>query len=60
MDPKANIREQRAIAARLQKALDADDVIGEIHTLAEDAGRLAELVLALDEWRSKGGFDPYQ
>jgi hypothetical protein len=60
MDPKANLREQREIARRLQAALDAEDVIGEIHNLAEDAGRLAELVLALDDWRKRGGFDPYQ
>lgn len=47
MDPNANLREQLEIA---RVAVDL-----------ENAGfaRLAELVLALDEWRTNGGFDPY-
>jgi hypothetical protein len=51
MDPHANINEQRALVASL---LDGDDYID-----TGDAVRLAELVLALDQWRTDGGFDPY-
>lgn len=58
MDPKANIKEQRELAAKIIAAWDAltddDDSV-----IARDALRLAELVQALDEWRRKGGFDPY-
>ena len=54
MDPDANIAEQRKLAAALLNkptSIMAND--------AEDQGRrLAELVLALDEWLSKGGFPP--
>jgi len=49
MDPVANMLEQRRLATAAQDTpLDY-----------EDAARLAELVLALDEWRRHGGFDPY-
>ncbi len=49
MDPEANLAEQREIAQRI------------LHASAspQDAERLAELVLALDEWRTRGGYDPY-
>lgn len=55
MDPVANIEEQRELA---------EAVIGDCLTDVEldftaTAVRLAELVLALDEWRQSGGFDPY-
>lgn len=61
MDPNANIAEQREIAAAMIAIADKPEFGGEDgmteHTrLAE---RLAELVQALDEWRTKGGFDPY-
>jgi len=49
MDPDANIREQRCIAARL---LDEDEV------RFDDVLRLAELVQALDQWLQKGGALP--
>lgn len=48
MDPNANLAEQRRILARFN----ADEA-----SLA-DAERLAELVAALDEWISRGGFLP--
>lgn len=51
MDPKANIEEQRALAYDLIHGGEGDRLpTGE---------RLAELVIALDEWRTNGGFDPY-
>jgi len=59
MDPVANLREQLVLAARIL-ALNHRDMSDAGRHEAEDAGeRLAELVLALDEWRRKGGFDPY-
>lgn len=53
MDPHANIAEQRKLARRITLAADHG------RPDADDVDRLAELVLALDEWRAKGGFDPY-
>lgn len=51
MDPNANLREQRAIVARINSsALNEGD--------AFDVRRLAELAEALDEWLSEGGFLP--
>lgn len=50
MDPDANLKEQRAILARL----DSD----ETQTPTRDLFRLAELVQALDEWLTRGGFLP--
>lgn len=50
IDPVANITEQRELATAL--------VHGPTFDL-DDAARLAELVLTLDEWRRSGGFDPY-
>lgn len=47
MDPNANLAEQRRIVARI---LDGDD--------SADWSRLAELVQALDEWLTAGGFLP--
>ena len=48
MDPNANLKEQRQIAGRFEKSL-AEPGDGE---------RLAELVDALDDWLSRGGFLP--
>lgn len=53
MDPNANLKEQREIANRL-----LDDESESPDGFANDATRLAELVVALDEWLSKGGFQP--
>ena len=61
MDPNANLQEQRKLAARLLE-LPADELGN--YTPAEQseayfAGlRLAELVEALDQWITKGGFLP--
>jgi hypothetical protein len=48
MDPNANLEEQRRLAKRLVDSPYENDQVQ----------RLAELVLALDEWISKGGFLP--
>lgn len=48
MDPNANLREQRKLAEKL--------AAGELWTSGE-AERLAELVLALDEWIRSGGLE---
>jgi hypothetical protein len=56
MDPKANIDEQVAIAKEIISQFDAgagDDLD------FSSVERLAELVIALHEWRTSGGFDPY-
>lgn len=46
MDPNANLEEMLSLArAQLEYGF-------------ADADRLAELVLAMDEWMSKGGFPP--
>lgn len=63
MDPIANIREQRELAADILNGwwpayiVGGDQTIGTVD--AEHIRRLAELVVALDEWRTSGGFDPY-
>jgi len=54
MDPDANLAEQRRIAARLLDDNQRKDDYGR----AQDANRLAELVQALDEWLTRGGFLP--
>lgn len=64
MDPKANIKEQRELAKEIQAIWDDCNGDGTLTSeqaelVADKANRLADLVLALDEWRSKGGFDPY-
>lgn len=51
MDPNANLEEQINISNRIINGTgDMDDM--------DDAERLAELVLALDEWIERGGFLP--
>jgi hypothetical protein len=52
MDPVANLQEQIRLAHDLLHGVDLPDRY-------EISNRLAELVLALDEWRRSGGFDPY-
>lgn len=60
MDPIANLNEQREVAARIMEIDDKGDYSHDANPeLEAGAVRLAELVLALDEWRRKGGFDPY-
>lgn len=55
MDPNANLAEQLQLAADILKQCDnATDATG----VTQDAERLAELVLALNEWLTNGGFIP--
>ena len=52
MDPNANLEEQLELAKKLQDSGEAG------FESPDDAWRLAELVLALDEWISTKGFLP--
>jgi hypothetical protein len=56
MDPDETLREIRELAAKLQGNYweDEPDWDNEL----EASNRLTELVQALDEWLSKGGFPP--
>jgi hypothetical protein len=56
MDPNENMERQRFYAANILRRADAGDFGTDFR---QDAEALAELVQALDDWRSKGGFDPY-
>lgn len=66
MDPTANLKEQLGLSRRITTC--ADDGHGEADAALgggcmrcqPDAERLAELVLALNEWITKGGFLPEQ
>ena len=53
LDPDENLREQKKIAADLLRAQERGGF-----SSFDDVARLAELVLALDEWMAKGGFPP--
>ncbi len=55
MDPTANLAEQRRIVARF-----IDGPADGHETASSDHARLCELVEALDEWLSRGGFLPDQ
>lgn len=63
MDPVANIGEQISLALEIQLVWDrvGEDGLSQEDAaqVAESANRLAELVTALHEWRTNGGFDPY-
>jgi hypothetical protein len=56
MDPSENLKRQIELAELIiqHETVDAPDRVGEA------AAELAELVIALDEWRRNGGFDPYR
>lgn len=53
-DPVANIREQADVARRILW-----NMAQNLPPSRRDARKLAELVLGLDEWRKRGGHDPY-
>jgi hypothetical protein len=57
MDPNVNLDEQIKLALSIQKANDYSDE-GDGLLDAEDASRLAELVLDLHGWLVQGGFLP--
>lgn len=52
MDPDANLREQRELAADIIRMADAGD---DYEPVANKGTQLAELVQALDEWLRRGG-----
>lgn len=54
MDPDASLKEQLGLA----EAILRDGECGTYKPDAHDVARLAELVLALDEWLSNAGFLP--
>jgi hypothetical protein len=59
MDPDSNLRDQRAVRARLLAAFDAaDPETGEWHPDLDDVYQLAELSEALDNWLSRDGAVP--
>jgi len=66
MDPTENMKRQIALAEELVRLADLphpkNTTEGDRRVSARlRAGdELAELVIALDEWRRSGGFDPYQ
>ncbi len=65
MDPNANLREQLQLARDIQTTWDHCGEDGnlsleQINHVADAANRLAELVLALNEWIARGGFLPDQ
>lgn len=53
MDPNENLRQQLAISTRILQQEALPDV-----EQSPDVVRLAELVIALNEWMEKGGFCP--
>lgn len=71
MDPNANLRELLDLAASAIGNAEVDrddpgweedarvgDMVGAYKQIQAEAVRMAELVRALDEWLSKGGFLP--
>lgn len=54
MDPNAALEEM----LRLSETLTSDEYEGDSGDLLRDSARLAELVLALNGWITKGGFLP--
>jgi hypothetical protein len=57
MDPAANVDRQLELARAIIAAGEAGE--RQSAECADDALELAELVLALDEWLSKGGWSPW-
>lgn len=61
MDPNANLEEQLRLASRLVESVESGrfvDAMKRDGRLVNDAHRLAELVIALDQWIKSGGFLP--
>lgn len=59
MDPTANLKEQRELAARLLDGIGCHDY-SNLGDYEADVDRLCELVQALDGWIRRGGFLPEQ
>lgn len=59
MDPIANLQEQLNLSKEILRLCDvADDEVDVTEDLEFSSLRLAQLVLALDEWICGGGFLP--
>jgi hypothetical protein len=59
VNPVANLRAQLEAADAIMQLVD-DAHSADYHSEELELAReLAELVQALDQWRSRGGFDPY-
>lgn len=58
MDPDANLAEQRRLAEHIAHHIHTPLTKDVSDLVAGYAARLAELVIALDEWISRGGFYP--
>ena len=58
MDPNANLKEQLALAKQFVEQADQDIVTRSEFVSVDDAARLGELVIALNEWLKNGGFLP--
>ena len=57
MDPKSNLESQLSLSKQMLKDYEDTNSNG---IDQDDAARLAELVLALNDWLSHGGFLPPQ
>jgi hypothetical protein len=55
LDPNKTLSDIRAVVRRIHQAEDND---ASAEDIARDAGELATLVQALDEWLTRGGFLP--
>lgn len=60
MDPTANLKEQRQIAAQIERCSHEATRDDRPCGCVDRAQRLAELVEALDGWITRGGFVPAQ
>ena len=59
MDPDANLREQLSLARADWTVSETDSLSPlDIERLHDEHVQLCELVLAMDEWITKGGFLP--
>jgi len=53
MDPDTNLREQLQLAKKIMRHVDKGKPID-----LDDVDRLADLVVSLDDWITRGGFLP--
>ena len=60
MDPMENLHQQLTLAHAMIDAAEqiADGAEVEL-TVSDESLELAELVIAMHQWRASGGFDPY-
>jgi glycine/D-amino acid oxidase-like deaminating enzyme len=54
MDPDANLARQRELVKQIDAAFSTENYV----EVADAASQLVELISALDEWMSKGGYLP--